>query len=46
MTKPKPVAKPEAPPQAKVVDEEKSEAQPEASEKEPMETEKPSQDSA
>ncbi|KAG2313950.1 hypothetical protein Bca52824_017072 [Brassica carinata] len=47
MTKPKPVAKPpEAPPQAKAADEEKSEAQPEASEEEPMETEKPSQDSA
>ncbi|KAF8080034.1 hypothetical protein N665_0980s0018 [Sinapis alba] len=46
MTKPKPVAKPEAPP-AKAAEEEKSEPQPApASDEEPMETEKPNEDSA
>ena len=47
MTKPKPVAKPEAPQAKAAADEEKSEPQPEpASGEEPMETEKPTEDSA
>ncbi|KAL0661484.1 hypothetical protein Bca4012_098321 [Brassica carinata] len=47
MTKPKPVVKPEAPPAKAAADEEKSEPQPEAaSGEEPMETEKPTEDSA
>uniref|UniRef100_A0A1J3CH11 Heat shock 70 kDa protein 14 n=1 Tax=Noccaea caerulescens TaxID=107243 RepID=A0A1J3CH11_NOCCA len=47
MTKPKPAAKPAEAPQAKAADEEKSEPEPAASAgEEPMETEKPTQDSA
>lgn len=47
MTKPKPAAKPAEAPQAKAADEEKSEPEPAASSgEEPMETEKPTQDSA
>ncbi|CAH2036585.1 unnamed protein product [Thlaspi arvense] len=46
MTKPKPAAPKVEAPQAKAADEDKSEPQPEASGEEPMETEKPTQDSA
>ncbi|CAA7013871.1 unnamed protein product [Microthlaspi erraticum] len=47
MTKPKPAAKPAEAPQAKAADEERSEPEPAAaSGEEPMDTEKPTQDSA